>query len=59
MGFSEDEVVLLDVAPIVPCDEKETLIRVAPEPDGLLDVYDLTVLLQAASGYVEIVPYCQ
>ena len=50
--------VLLDVAPSTICPGAGPPFLVAPDPDGTLDVSDLNVLLQAACGYVEIVPYC-
>jgi len=49
---------LLDVAPVQVCPGPAASIRIAPEPDGRLDASDLSVLLQAAAGYVEIVPAC-
>jgi len=50
---------LLDVAPLQVCEEAGGGPFLAvPDPDGVLDMADLSVLLQAASGYVEIVPEC-
>ena len=57
-SFSGEVAELIDVAPVHVCDGIEAPIQVSPNPDGRLDVSDLSVLLQANSGYVEIVPYC-
>ncbi len=56
--FTGEETVLIDVAPVQVCEGPEVPMRVAPNPDGAINVEDLSVLLQAASNYVEIVPYC-
>ena len=56
--FSGEKVVLLDVAPAMICDGAEIPIRVVPLPDGLLDVSDLSILIQAADGYIELIPEC-
>ena len=56
--FTGDQTVLIDVAPVQVCEGPEVPMLVAPNPDGAVNVDDLSVLLQAASYYVEIVPYC-
>ena len=49
---------LFDLAPFVICDETSLPLRIAPEPDGLLNYEDTAVILHAASGYLQIVPAC-
>ena len=58
LEITGDESDLLDVAPVRVCPGPAVSIRVVPEPDGNLDASDLSVLQQAAAGYVEIVPEC-
>ena len=50
--------VLIDVAPSTLCPGSGPPFLMAPDPDGTLDASDMSVLMQAACGYVEIVPYC-
>ena len=56
--FTDREAVFLDVAPFEICDSLALPIVIAPNPDGRLDRRDLSVLLQAAAGYCEILPTC-
>jgi len=56
--FMDYQMQTMDVSPPVICDDSAIPIRVAPGRDGKLDVSDLTVLIQAASGYIEILPFC-
>ena len=58
IDLTGEEAGLIDVAPVRICEGSTLPITVAPNPDGRLDAADLTVLLQAASGYLEIVPQC-
>ena len=58
IDLTGEEAGLIDVAPVRICEGPALPIMAAPNPDGRLDVSDLTVLLQAASGYLEIVPHC-
>ncbi len=54
--LNDEEVVLIDVAPVRICDNSTVPISAIPEPDGRLDATDLSVLLQAASGYMDLRP---
>ena len=54
-----EETALIDVAPIRICDESADPIQIAPNPDNKLDSSDLSVLLQANLGFVELVPFCR
>jgi len=56
--LTSEDTELLDVAPFVICDEPGTPVLVAPAPDSSLNYLDIAVILQAASGYVEIIPDC-
>lgn len=58
LEVTSDEVDLLDVAPVQICEGPGVTIWAAPNPDGRIDESDLSVLLQASSGYVVLVPYC-
>ncbi len=53
-----DDTELLDVAPFVICDESSFPVLISPAPDSALNSMDIAVILQAASGYVNLVPYC-
>ena len=57
LDFTGEETNLLDIAPVWICNE-QVPIMAAPNPDGKLDMSDVSVLLQVASGYLELVPYC-
>ena len=54
--LNDEEVDLIDVAPVRICDSSTVPISAVPEPDGRLDATDLSVLLQAASGYMDLRP---
>ena len=58
MNFTERESRRLDVAPIRFCSGSGPPYSGIPDPDGVIDEYDLAVILQAASGYMAIVPSC-
>ena len=58
LALTYETTVLLDVAPSNLCPGAGPPFLLAPDPDGTLDASDLSVLFQAACGYVEIVPYC-
>ena len=53
-----DDTELLDVAPFVICDESSFPVLISPAPDSALNSLDIAIILQAASGYVDLVPYC-
>ena len=55
--FTGEGTEMIDVAPVRVCDGQVPMMA-APDPDGKLDASDASVLLQAASGYVELVPEC-
>lgn len=55
----EESVELLDVSPFEICDDSATPILVTPNPDGVVDSSDLTVLTQEKSGIIEFVPFCR
>jgi len=58
LQFQKDEMELMDVSPPVICDDTAVPILVAPGADGILNSSDLAVLLQAESGYIEILQSC-
>ena len=58
LQFQKEEMEVMDVSPSVICDDSVVPMLVVPSGDGVLDKSDLAVLLQAESGYIEIVPYC-
>jgi len=57
LSLTRGEVELIDVAPILLCDGVGPL-RATPSPDGRIDTADLSVLLQAEMGALEILPFC-
>jgi len=58
LGLTGGSVQMLDVAPVQVCEWPGQRIFATPNPDGAVDNVDLSVLVQAASGYLELVPYC-
>ncbi len=56
-SLTRDPIELIDVAPIHLCDGPGP-VRVSPDPDGMIDASDLSVLLQAGLGTLEILPPC-
>ena len=57
LSLSRDSVGLIDMAPIQLCDGPGPA-RAFPDPDGRIDASDLSVLLQAGLGTLEIQPSC-
>lgn len=56
--LTRDDTELLDVAPFVICDESSFPVLISPAPDSSLNYLDMAVILQAASGYMNLVPHC-
>lgn len=57
LSLTRDSIGLIDVAPIDLCDGPGP-VRAAPDPNGRIDASDLSVLLQAGLGALEILPSC-